>query len=78
MARIILETDVTELVRGLTSGDLDHSMDGVFSSKFRDLISASFDYYGIRYCPRNCNRVADCLATHGVSMVSFGSAVSMS
>jgi hypothetical protein len=31
---------VTELVRGLTSGDLDHSMDGVFSSKFRDLISA--------------------------------------
>ena len=78
MSRIILETDATELVRGLTTTELDHSVDGCLLKQIRDFITSSFDYYIIQHCPRNCNKVADCLATYGASMVSSGSAVFLS
>ena len=58
MTRIILETDATELVRGLTSEDLDHSVDGILLKQIRDLIdSDNFVKCEIRHCPRNCNKV---------------------
>ena len=57
MTRIILETDATELVRGLTSKDLDHSVDGVLLKQIRDLIESDFVYCEIRHCSRNCNKV---------------------
>ena len=44
MTRIILETDATELVRGLTSEDLDHSVDGILLKQIRDLIDSEFVY----------------------------------
>ena len=78
MPRIILETDATELVRGLTTTELDQSVDGCLLKQIRDFICSSFDYWSIQHCPRNCNRVADCLAMYGASEVSSGSAVFMS
>ena len=78
MARIILETDATELVWGLKSEDLDHSVDGILFRQIKDLIDSSFDYCEIRHCPRNCNMVADCLAKYGANVVSSGSSVFMS
>jgi hypothetical protein len=77
MSRIILETDATELVRGLTPVDLDQSVDGCLLKQITDFIGFSFDYCDIRHCPRNCNKVADCLAMHGVSVVSSGLTVFM-
>ena len=78
MIRIILETDATELVRGLTSEDLDHSIDGILLKQIRDLIESDFVYCEIQHCPRNYNKVADCLAMYGASVVSSGSLVFMS
>jgi ribonuclease HI len=75
MLRIILETDVTELVQGLTSVDLDQSVDGRLLMQIRDFIGLSFNYCDIRHCLRNCNKVADCLAMYGASVVSSGSTV---
>jgi hypothetical protein len=77
MSRIIPETDATELVRSLTSLDLDQSVDGSLLGQIRDFIGLSFDYCDIRHCPRNCNKVADCLAMYGASMVSSGSTIFM-
>jgi len=73
MPRIILETDATELVRGLTTTELDQSVDGCLLKQIRDFICSSFGYCSIQHCPRNCNRVADCLAMYGASVVSSGS-----
>ena len=42
MTRIILETDATELVRGLTSEDLDHSIDDILLKQIRDFIDSEF------------------------------------
>ena len=78
ISRIILETDASDLVRGLTSTDLDQSVDGSLLKQIRDFIDSSFDQCVIRHCPRNCNKVADCLAMYGASEVSSGSAVFMS
>ena len=78
MSRIILETDATELVRGLTTTELDHSVDGCLLKQIRDFITSSFDYCIIQHCRRNCNKVADCLAMHGASVVSSGSAMFLS
>lgn len=75
MTRIILETDTTELVKGLTSLELDHSVDGSLFKQIRELIRVSFDHCCIRHCPRNCNRVADHLAMFGASVVCSGSPV---
>ena len=44
MTRIILETDAIEFMRGLTSEDLDHSVDGVLLKQIRDLIESDFIY----------------------------------
>jgi hypothetical protein len=52
-------------------------VDGSLLRQIRDFIGLSFDYYDIRHCPRNCNKVADCLAMHGASVVSSGSTVFM-
>lgn len=78
MTRIILETDATELVRGLTLVELDQSVDGSLFKQIKDLIRASFDYCSIRHCPRNYNKVADCLAVYGASVVSSRSIAFMS
>jgi hypothetical protein len=78
MTRIILETDATELVRGLTLVELDQSVDGSLFKQIKDLIRASFDYCSIRHCPRNYNKVADCLAVYGASVVSSRSTAFMS
>lgn len=72
MSRIILETDATELVRGLTSVDHDQSLDGNLLKQIRDFIASSFDFFDIRHCLRNFNKVADCLAMERASVVSSG------
>ena len=78
ISRIILETDASDLVRGLTSTDLDQSVDGSLLKQIRDFIDSSFDQCVIRHCSRNCNKVANYLVMYGASEVSSGSAVFMS
>ena len=65
-------------MRGLTTFELDWSVDGCLLKQIRDFLDLSFDHCSIQYCPRSCNKVADCLAMYGASMVSSGSAVFLS
>ena len=77
MTRIILEIDTTELVRDSLQWILTRVDWGLFKQIIH-LISASFDYCAIRHYPRNCNKMVDCLAIHGASVVRSSSAVFMS
>jgi len=49
ISRIILGTDASDLVRGLTSTDLDQSVDGSLLKQIKDFIDSSFDQCVIRH-----------------------------
>jgi ribonuclease HI len=73
MSKIILETDAKELKKGITTKELDRSVDVSLFRQIRDYMSSSFDICRVQHSPRSCNKVADCLAKYGVSVVSSGS-----
>ena len=75
MSRIVLETDAANLQKGLTSTELDRSVDGCLFRQIRNFISESFVQCVIRACPRSCNKVVDCLASYGASVARSGSGV---
>jgi hypothetical protein len=75
MSKIILETNAMELEKGITTKELDRSVDGSLFRQIRDYMSSSFDICRVRHCPRSCNKVADYLAKYGRSVVSSGSVV---
>ena len=52
-------------------------MDGCLFHQIRNFISESFVQCVIQACPRSCNKVADCLASYGASVVRSGSEVFM-
>jgi hypothetical protein len=78
MSRIILEIDATELKMVLTTTAMDLSMNGNLFKQIRECMSFYFDQCLVRYCPRSCNNVADCLTKYEASMVSSGSSLFMS
>jgi hypothetical protein len=78
MSRIILETDAMELKKALTTMNLDRSVEGSLFMQIRSFMNTSFDHWCVQHCPRKCNKVADCLAMYGASVVSSGSTVFMS
>jgi len=75
MTRIILETDASNLHKGLTSDELDRSLEGPLFRQIRDFIAHNFVHCMVRTCLRSCNKVADSL--HGASVVRSGSMVFM-
>jgi hypothetical protein len=78
MTRIILETDASSLLhKGLTSDELDRSLEGPLFRQIRDFIAHNFVHCMVRTCLRSCNKVADSLAAHGASVVRSGSMVFM-
>ena len=77
MTRIVLETDASNLHKGLTSDDLDRSTEGGLFRQIRNFMNQVFDRCVVRVCPRSCNKVADSLATHGANVVRSGSVVFM-
>jgi hypothetical protein len=74
----ILEIDATELKMVLTTTAMDLSVDGNLFKQIRECMSFYFDQCLVRYCPRSCNKVADCLTKYEASMVSSGSSLFMS
>ena len=77
MTRIIFETDASNLHKGLTSDELDRSLEGPLFRQIRDFIAHNFVHCMVRTCLRSCNEVADSLAAHGASVVRSGSMVFM-
>ena len=77
MTRIVLETDASNLPKGLTSDDLDRSTEGGLFRQIRNFMNQVFDRCVVRVCPRSCNKVADSLAAHGANVVRSGSVVFM-
>lgn len=78
MARIVLETNASELARAVTSMELDRHALGSLFRWIKQLMLSGFDVCHVRSVSRTCNKVADCLAKHGVSNVCSGSTVFMS
>lgn len=78
MSRIVLETDASELARALTSTELDIRVLGSLFRRIKQLMISGFDICYVRSVPRTCNKVADCLAKHGASIVCSGSSVFIS
>ncbi|GJN04370.1 hypothetical protein PR202_ga21914 [Eleusine coracana subsp. coracana] len=72
MERIVLETNESVLGRAITSDTMDQSEGGGLFRRIRDFMRLSFSSYLVSVCPRICNRVADALATCGVSALPVG------
>jgi hypothetical protein len=66
MSRIILETDAIEYEGAWVRWTLIKVWMGTRNpiKQNRDLISTSFDYYSVRYYPRNYDRVVGGLGMH--------------
>ena len=77
MTRIVLETDASNLHKGLNSDELDRSLEGPLFRQIREFIAHNFVHCVIRTCLRSCNKVADSLAAHGANVVRSGSVVFM-
>ena len=77
MTRIVLETDASNLHKGLNSDELDRSLEGPLFRQIREFIAHNFVHCVVRTCPRSCNKVADSLVAHGASVVRSGSMVFM-
>jgi len=78
MSRIILEMDATVLATTLRSTDVDRSCIGALVVQIRDIMQSEFSSCTISVYNRNCNKVADSLATHGAYVLEGGSCVYMS
>jgi ribonuclease HI len=68
MTRVQLETDASSLGKALTSECLDNSPEGALFGQIRVIMLNNFVSCSISFCPRTSNRVADCLANHGVAV----------
>jgi ribonuclease HI len=73
MSKTILKTDATELEKGITTKELNRSVDESLFGQIRGYMTSSFDVCRVRHCPRSYNKVADCLTKYGASIVSSGS-----
>lgn len=73
MQRIILETDAAVLGNALNSDDMDSSMYGCLFRHIKAFLASQFDQFQVLVCPRECNRVADSLASHGASVMASSS-----
>jgi len=71
MTRIVLETDATNLERGLRSNELDRSLEGGLFRQIRDFIHHSFAQCVVRACPQSCNKVADSLLLMGRALYAL-------
>jgi ribonuclease HI len=63
--RVIFESDSINLVNAITKGGYDLADTGVLMREARSLRSLHFDHAEFRYCRRECNKVAHCLAKYG-------------
>jgi ribonuclease HI len=70
ITKIILETDATVLADALNSMLIVRQM--------RDFMQFEFSSCIVSVCNRNCNKVADSLATYGASVLDSGSSMLMS
>ncbi|GJN20559.1 hypothetical protein PR202_gb07951 [Eleusine coracana subsp. coracana] len=65
MPRIILETDAANLGCALTSEVWDDSPNDNIFRGLKEFMASNFTSCIVKVCPRECNRVADGLASHG-------------
>ena len=78
MAKIISETDATILADALNSMLIDGSSIGSINRQIRDFMHFEFSSCTVSVCNRNCNKVADSLATYGAFVLESGSSMLMS
>lgn len=72
MPKIILETDAANLRCAITSEAWDNSPGGCLFKHIREFLAENFIDFVVMACPRECNRVADGLASHGCSALPEG------
>ncbi|CAD6336012.1 unnamed protein product [Miscanthus lutarioriparius] len=72
MTRIILETDASNLGKALTTILMDSGPEGALFRQIRFAMARNFVSCSISIRPRSCNRVADCMASHGVAAYPDG------
>jgi hypothetical protein len=72
MTRVILETDASNLGKALTTNLLDSNLEGVLFRQIRSAMARNFVSCPISVCPRPCNKVDDCMASHGVKAFPDG------
>jgi hypothetical protein len=77
MSQIILETDAVVLATALKSTSIDRSSIGALILHIRDIMHSDYSFYNVSLCNRSCNKVADCLATHGAYVLDAGSCIYM-
>jgi ribonuclease HI len=78
MQHIILETDASILASAINATGIDRSPIGCLVYQIRDLMQSDFSTCSVSVCNRNCNKVADCLAGYGATVLNLGSEVLMS
>jgi ribonuclease HI len=73
MTRVIVETDSTVLASSLKATEVDRSTIGAMVQQIRDCMQNDFTSCDVSICNRTCNKVADCLAAFGGSVLASGS-----
>lgn len=58
MTRIALETDSTNLEKGLKSNELDRNAKGCLFYQIREIMNQPFIQCVVQACPQSCNKVA--------------------
>jgi ribonuclease HI len=72
MTRVIVETDSTVLASSLKATEVDRSTIGAMVQQIRDCMQNDFTSCDVSIC-NTCNKVADCLAAFGGSVLASGS-----
>lgn len=70
---IIVETDSANLGSALTSEVMDRSVHGCLFRQIKYVLTSQFDHFAVTVCPRNCNRVANMMASYSVHVPASGS-----
>lgn len=78
MTRMILVFHAMELKQALSTTNLDHTVEGSLFKQIMGFMNTYFDHLCVCRCPIECNKVVDCLAMYGASVLSSGSTVFMS
>ncbi|TVU48485.1 hypothetical protein EJB05_08123, partial [Eragrostis curvula] len=65
MPHIILETDAAVLGNALRTNDMDRSPLGCLFRQIKAMLAEHFESVDVHVCPRECNRVADSMASYG-------------
>jgi hypothetical protein len=68
MSKIRVETDIQTLVQAINSDTHDLYVNGHLFREIKFHGRLYFASFSVKICPRDCNRIADALATYGLKV----------